>query len=108
MGVTLGGYRRVVPPAENRHMNLDTKEATAIAKSRVLDQLSGEGVQDVGLEEVKFESGYWNITIGFSRAWDRNSFADLASWRGIKRIYKVIVISDDSEKVVEMRNREAA
>ena len=89
-------------------MNLDTKEAVAIAKSWVSEQLSAEGVQDVGLEEVKFEGGYWLITIGFSRAWDRNSFATLAIGRGITRSYKVIVIRDDSKEVVEMRNREAA
>lgn len=89
-------------------MNLDTKEAIGIAKSWVSEQLSAEGVQDIGLEEVKFEGGYWHITIGFSRPWDRSNFAVLAGGRGMARSYKVIVISDDSKEVVEMRNREAA
>jgi hypothetical protein len=36
-------------------MALDTKEGAALAKPWIADQLSTEGIQDVGLEEVKFE-----------------------------------------------------
>ena len=89
-------------------MNLDTKQAVALAKSWVADQLAAEGIHDIGLEEVKFENGYWNITIGFSRPWDRNNLAILAGGRGSARSYKVILISDEKMEVVEMRNREAA
>lgn len=86
---------------------MDTKQAVAIAKSWVAEQLSTEGVQDIGLEEVKFESGFWRITIGFSRAWDRNPLLQVAGGR-LPRSYKVIIISDETGDVVEMRNREAA
>jgi hypothetical protein len=86
---------------------LDTKEAVAIAKAWVAEQLSAEGVQDIGLEEVKFEGSSWQITIGFSRAWDR-SHLFLAAGGRLPRSYKVIVISDKSKEVMEMRNREAA
>jgi hypothetical protein len=89
-------------------MNLDTKEAVAIAKAWLSEQLSAEGVQDIGLEEVKFEGGFWQITIGFSRPWDRTNLAALTGTRGMARSYKVIVISDDTKDVVQMRNREAA
>jgi hypothetical protein len=89
-------------------MSMVTKEAVTIAKSWISEQLSTEGVQDIGLEEVKFESGYWYITIGISRPWDRNNLAAITRGGEFTRSYKVIVISDESKEVVEMRNREAA
>jgi hypothetical protein len=89
-------------------MNLTTKEAVSIAKSWVADQLSSEGVRDIGLEEVNFERGFWHITIGFSRSWDQNALAGITAGKSYGRSYKIIDISDESKEVTQMRNREAA
>jgi len=88
-------------------MSMEAKKAVAIAKSWVADQFAGEGVQDIGLEEVRFSSGVWQITIGFSRRWERAASNLLADLRQ-QRTYKVITISDKTEEVIAMRNREAA
>ena len=89
-------------------MTMQTKEAVGIAKKWVADQLSGEGVQDIGLEEVRFSDGSWQITVGFSRPWDQTALSILSAGRPASRTYKVVVISDETKEVTEMRNREAA
>ena len=90
-------------------MKLDTKEAVRLAKEWAAAQLSDEGVTDIGLEEVKWYDGYWQITLGFSRRWDLGPSTINALVGGSRpRTYKVITISDEDGTVVSMRNREAA
>ena len=52
---------------------MNVKEAARTAKEYLVDLFDGEGIMDVGLEEVEFDdaSEDWKITIGFSRPWDR-------------------------------------
>ena len=54
-------------------MSLDTKQAVKLAKDWLTEQLADEKVEDIGLEEVKFDQHFqtWEITLGFSRPWDR-------------------------------------
>ncbi len=54
-------------------MELDVKQAVRAAKEKVIELFAEEGIEDVGLEEVKFDddSNEWLITIGFTRAIDK-------------------------------------
>jgi len=89
-------------------MNLTAQQAIRTAKAWIAEQLASEQVEDIGLEEVKFEDGKWQITVGFSRPWDRRMLAAMVGGRLAARSYKVVVVSDEGSEVIEMRNREAA
>ena len=88
-------------------VRIDTKTAIGLAKNWITEQFAEEGVEDVGLEEVKFADGCWEITIGFSRPWDRKGITSLVG-PSLLRSYKVIVIKDETGEVVAMRTRQAA
>lgn len=88
---------------------MDAKQAIKAAKNYVSDVFEGEGLINLGLEEVKFkdDENYWEITLGFSRPWNTKNFVSaLAGESHPQRTYKVVVIKDDSGDVVEIRNRE--
>jgi hypothetical protein len=89
-------------------MNLDTKEAVKLAKDWVGKFFADEGVADIGLEEVRFHRGVWEITIGFSRSWDVASVAGSSLGLQRPRSYKVVLVSDAEKSVVGARIREAA
>lgn len=88
---------------------MDVKEAVAAAKTYIVQLFEEEKISDLGLEEVLLDepSGFWSITIGFTRPWDnRSSFAN--ALQGQQRSYKVVKISNDTGKVVSVLNRQAA
>ena len=93
-------------------MSLDTKQAVKLAKDWLTEQLADEKVEDIGLEEVKFDQHFqtWEITLGFSRPWDRKGgfLATMTAGNSTPRSYKVLVVSDVTQTVTEMRNRDAA
>ena len=82
---------------------MDVKEAVALAKAHIFELFAGEGVEDIGLEEVEYtETGnIWRITIGFTRPWDRSGF--LRSTRS----YKVVNIAATG-RVLSVKNRETS
>ena len=87
---------------------MDTKRAVDIAKSYVAELFFGEGVYNLGLEEVEFDStrSEWRVTVGFSREWDgRGSLAELT---GIPRArsYKVVRLNADGQ-VLAMTNQKS-
>jgi hypothetical protein len=88
-------------------MNLDTKQAVKFAKEWVASQYSDEGIDDLGLEEIRWNDGYWEITLGFSRRWDRAGLVGLTGSTR-PRVYKVVTVSDANGEVTSLRNREAA
>jgi hypothetical protein len=90
-------------------MNLESRDAIKHAKQWLADMYADEKISDIGLEEVRWNNGNWEITLGFSRAWADNYEKFIAA-AGLERPreYKVIVVSDADKSVVEMRNREAA
>ena len=89
---------------------MNVKEAVAHAKAHILDLFADENLTNIGLEEVEYEdqSGEWIVTIGFSRPWDepRNTLAVLAAGNAPRRSYKVVRISNDSNQVLSVKNRE--
>ena len=76
---------------------MDVKEASGKAKEYVADLFDGEGISNVGLEEIEFDelSSHWKITIGFSRPWDtKNVLTAELSERRLERSYKIVRIDD--------------
>lgn len=89
---------------------MDVKAAVNIAKKHIQDLFAEEDLKYLGLEEVELQlpSNEWVITLGFSRPWDepRNSFAMLAQTSVPHREYKVVRISDGTNEVLSVKNRE--
>ena len=94
---------------------MDVKDAVTIAKNWVHEILADEDVQNVGLEEVEYDSneGVWDVTIGFSRRWNSpkdNQLSGLAAALAVtqpalKRAYRVVSVSDSDGKVISMKRR---
>lgn len=89
---------------------MDVKQAVTLAKAFILDLYTEEHPSNVGLEEVELdqESNEWVVSIGFSRPWDepRNTLAALASPPATRRSFKVVRISNGTEQVLSVKNRE--
>ena len=82
---------------------MEVEEAVRTAKSHVLHLFSPEGIDRVGLEEVKgSKNGTWQITIGFSRDWDQGISSVLG---GPHRIYKVISIDATTGEILSVEHR---
>jgi hypothetical protein len=96
---------------------MDVKEVVDLAKSYVKDLFVGEAIFDLGLEEVEFdEKGRrWNVTIGFSRPWDKPVYGTVGEKLAAlaerttspRRSYKVVRIDDVSGRVLALKNRES-
>lgn len=74
---------------------MDVKEAVRTAKSYVAELFREDGIVNLGLEEVvpDDETGGWQITIGFSRRWDRAApFMPDAIRDYRRRDYKLVLI----------------
>jgi hypothetical protein len=86
---------------------MEVKEAIARAKTYVSEVFGDEGISDVRLEEVEFDEAkdFWNITIGFFRQ-PEESFDPLTGRRS--RMYKTVVLSDDTGKIISIKHREFA
>lgn len=88
---------------------LDPSEAVRHAKRWLASVYADERIKNLGLEEVRFQSGNWEITLGFDRL-PQDGIVE-SSWMMLfskpRREYKVIVLSGEDSTVIEMRNREA-
>jgi hypothetical protein len=92
---------------------LDMKEAARLAKGYISDLYAPEEINNVGLEEIEFDSdtGHWKVTVGFSRPWDRIKNKTVAATLGYPRAarsYKVVSISDDTSKVESVKDYDLA
>lgn len=88
---------------------MDVKEAVRIAKNYLDELFEGEGLMNIGLEEIVFReiSNSWEITLGFSRPWNqKNSLVAAISEGGHPtRSYKVVSINDDDGRVKSLTDR---
>ena len=84
---------------------VDAKEAAKTAKDYIIDVFGDEDIEHVGLEEVKFDdvSEAWEITIGFSRPWDRSGLALLPN--PAQRSYKVVRLNDSDGQIRSVTHR---
>ncbi len=85
---------------------MHVKQAVDLAKKDFLEIFADEHPTNLGLEEIEFDDStrIWQITLGFSRPWDSKNA--LAAAINPPRSYKVVRISDDSGKVISIKNRE--
>jgi len=93
---------------------MNAKEAIEKAKAYVREIFADEAPQDVGLEEI-FHDPYghrWDVTIGFTRKWDRPGGVAAAALgldaRPVKRTFKTVEIRDEDGEVVGVRHWQAA
>jgi hypothetical protein len=89
---------------------MNVKEAVAAAKVYVADLFQEENITDIGLEEVRLDdrSGLWEVTVGFSRPWDRSATgfaAVLQAGAYPKRSYKILRINNETGEVVSLANK---
>ena len=83
---------------------MEVKQAVEVAKRYIIDLFEDEHISDIGLEEIETDQGgCWQITIGFSRPWDRNVGAVLSGTRS--RTYKTIRVSDEDGRVLSVKDR---
>lgn len=86
---------------------MDVKEAVRTAKKYVAELFTDETIVDVGLEEVMFNdtSSNWEVTIGFSRPWQKNSLAATLGNQPLGRSYKLVCINDNDGRVISITDR---
>lgn len=82
---------------------MDVKDAVLEAKKYIVQLFEDEEIVNVGLEEAYLDQkNHWQITIGFSRPWDRNIESVLGGqW---SRSYKVVTI-DNHGRVSSIKDR---
>jgi hypothetical protein len=90
---------------------VEAQNAITLAKSQVSTIFADEGVVNVGLEELEYDSanGTWKVTIGFSRPWDVNTpnlLNNAMNVPPLRRTYKVVTIDDTSGRFLSVSNRE--
>ena len=85
---------------------MDVKEAARAAKAYIIDLFADEQIEHVGLEEVKFDdrANVWNITIGFSRPWNRSALGPVIP-NPTHRSYKIVRINDRDGAVKSVDHR---
>ena len=85
---------------------MDVKEAARSAKAYIIDLFADEQIQHVGLEDVKFDdqANVWNITIGFSRPWNRSTLGPVIP-DPTHRSYKIVRINDEDGAVMSVAHR---
>lgn len=96
---------------------MDTKEAIAIAKRYVVENLEDERISNLGVEEIEQDpqSGGWLITLAFSRPWNspraitpaQAALEAAGIFSNLRRSYKTLAV-DPSGQVLSMRNRSKA
>jgi hypothetical protein len=95
---------------------MDVKEAVVTAKQYVADLFADEGVANLGLEEVEYDSAddIWNITVGFSRP-QTVSLGALSALVAVgiekplgPRMYKTVRVNSRNKSVISVKNREPA
>ncbi len=89
--------------------DIEPSEAIRKAKQWLASTFADEHIANIGLEEVRWRDGNWEITLGFNRSWDQED--TLAQVLGSiahrnRRDYKLLVVSGIDNLIVEMRNRE--
>lgn len=85
---------------------VDVKEAARAAKAYIIDLFEDEQIEHVGLEEVRFDdlSEAWDITIGFSRPWNRSALGTIIA-SPAHRSYKTVRINDKDGEVLSVAHR---
>ena len=82
---------------------MNVKQAVAIAKEHIKELFGEEEILNLGLEEVELDDdGFWHITIGFSRPWNRNVGATLSGENS--RSYKIVLLRNHDGHVLSVKD----
>ena len=92
---------------------MDAKEAISAAKRYIEEVYEGEGVSNLGLEEIEHDAAddKWIVCLAFSRPWNtprtraQEVLEGLGAVSSLKRTYKVLTITEAGE-VVSMKSRQ--
>ena len=86
---------------------MDVREAVQTAKNYIAELFTDETITNVGLEEVEFNSmsNNWEVTIGFSRPWQKNSLAATLGNQPPARSYKLLCINNNDGHVISLTDR---
>lgn len=87
------------------------KDVIALAKQYIADVYGDEGAFNIGLEELSYDEGIWQVTLGFSREWDRLPATVLSGMAGrpaLARVFKALEIEDFSGQVRGIKDRPLA
>lgn len=85
------------------------EKAVSAAKRWLSEIYKDERIDQIGLEEVRFRDGNWEVTLGFLRDEnDEQRGGGLAGLYPRRRIYKVLIVAGNDNHVMEMRDREVA
>lgn len=95
---------------------LEVKDAVRLAKRHIAELFADEKIADLGLEEVVYndEEKSWEITIGFSRPWQKFSafdamtqgFSHLRGNPNAAREYKVVKIREGDSHITAVKIRD--
>lgn len=93
--------------------DLRPEAAVRAAKKWLAEVYADEAIAKIGLEEVRFRDGNWEITLGFNRDFNKEEPSDFQRMTDIyaskrQRVYKVLVVAGNDNHVMEMRDREVA
>ena len=87
---------------------MEVKEAVQAAKKYLDELFEGEGIMNIGLEEVMFDAftHCWKITLGFSRPWDQKTGL-VAAINNLQpgRSFKVVHINNDDGRAESLTDR---
>ena len=87
---------------------MTVKEAVDTAKQQVALLFEAEDISDLGLEEINFDpdAECWQITIGFTRPWDRKLPPAASLYeKTMARSYKTVGINVTSGDVLWVKDR---
>ena len=82
---------------------MEMRDAVQKAKTHVFELFDDEGIADVGLEEIALSGDYWEVTIGFSRAWDRSVGSALSG--KLSRSYNLLLVNNEDGSIGSVRDR---
>jgi hypothetical protein len=84
---------------------MDAKESVLKAKEYAKDLFSGENVVDFTLEELSFNDGIWNVTVGITRRINMSNLAMMmAGNKDCEKSYKIVKIDDESGEILSLKN----
>jgi hypothetical protein len=90
---------------------VDMKAAISMAKRHLLELTDGEGIQNVGLEEISYDDKdeKWEVLLGYNRPWDTykeipsganlNAFGTVPTITRTHRTLKYIELDKDGNLV---------
>ena len=90
---------------------MNVREVVQAAITYVKDIFESEGISNLGLEEVVFDSAAveWVVTVGFSRPWDYPKNNMMAAIANVSmqpnRVYKVLRVRDSDGEILSVKNR---